>query len=124
MMTIDIKTAGAPGDVCPVCGCEELGQTDAYRPCPVCGWINDPVQNKAPGQWGGANLLSANEARLERMLLSSPAAATPAAAARLSYRERYDALRRAGHDRKQLAAELAALHGEYLALLKGYAENI
>lgn len=35
-----------------------------YSVCPICGWIDDPVQNKNPDSKQGSNSLSLNEARL------------------------------------------------------------
>jgi hypothetical protein len=50
---------------CPCCGfltrsTEEHG---TYEICPVCNWEDDGVQYGDPTFWGGANILSLNEAK-------------------------------------------------------------
>ncbi len=45
--------------------CEEfsLPVLSEYEECAVCGWVDDPYQNKHPDSLNGKNLLSLNEAR-------------------------------------------------------------
>lgn len=112
------------GKPCPVCGCESYSQAGSYEPCERCGWLKDAVQDCSPRQWGGANLLSVNEARVEYALLSSSEAASTVAAAKNSYRERYDAVRRSGVSRELLAEQLRELHREYVGLLEKYSQAV
>jgi hypothetical protein len=39
---------------CPCCGSGNFEEGD-YQVCNVCGWENDPVQEKYPDMTGGAN---------------------------------------------------------------------
>ena len=45
--------------------CEEYTLTpfSEYEQCEICGWIDDPFQNKYPDSRDGRNPLSLNEAR-------------------------------------------------------------
>lgn len=49
---------------CACCGQKTLDDSVKYFDyCPVCGWQDDPIQNKKPDYDGGANYISLNEAR-------------------------------------------------------------
>lgn len=51
------------GHPCPVCGQHRFSQKGSYEICPVCGWENDPVQERDPDFSGGANRQSLQEYR-------------------------------------------------------------
>jgi hypothetical protein len=53
------------GKQCPCCGQPTLDPNNKYRYdiCPVCGWEDDPIQDKDPDYMGAANSLSLNLAR-------------------------------------------------------------
>ena len=55
--------------ICPVC--EEYYFEFSYDHdiCPICGWENDGVQRDKKDNWGGANHLSVNEAKVVYSLL-------------------------------------------------------
>lgn len=46
---------------CPICGRCEFPYSGSYDVCPVCGWEDDPVQEKEPDFPAGANEYSLNE---------------------------------------------------------------
>lgn len=48
---------------CPVCGEYEFEELDIYDICPVCGWMDDPVQRADHDYEGGGNPESVNQAR-------------------------------------------------------------
>jgi hypothetical protein len=48
---------------CQCCGEPTINELAAYEICEVCGWEDDPVQNKDPNYAGGANQMSLYEAR-------------------------------------------------------------
>lgn len=47
--------------LCPVCG-KYIFQ-EPFVDCPVCGWLNDVVQEEHPDAGGLANIMSLNECR-------------------------------------------------------------
>ena len=47
--------------MCPVCGKYEFPNGNTFRVCPVCDWMDDPVQEDEPDWDGCANNLSLNE---------------------------------------------------------------
>ena len=51
------------GHPCPVCGQHRFSQKGSYEICPVCGWEDDPVQERDPDFSGGANRQSLQEYR-------------------------------------------------------------
>ena len=63
---------GMEENLCPVCGRHVFAADEEYEICPVCGWENDCLQNSDHSYAGGANDLSANEARIEFIALSMP----------------------------------------------------
>lgn len=48
---------------CPVCGEYEFEELDVYEICPICGWMDDPVQRDDYDYEGGGNEESVNQAR-------------------------------------------------------------
>ena len=48
---------------CRCCLQYTLPAYSEYEICPVCGWIDDPRQNKDPSLTEGSNPISLNEAR-------------------------------------------------------------
>lgn len=50
-------------EVCPCCGRMTLNSCGCYETCPVCEWIDDPIQAEDPAYPGGENVMSLNEAR-------------------------------------------------------------
>jgi hypothetical protein len=48
---------------CACCGSKTLEAGSAYNICPVCGWEDDPIQNKDSNYEGGANHISLNIAQ-------------------------------------------------------------
>jgi hypothetical protein len=48
---------------CPCCNSYEFLEPGGWDICGVCGWEDDPVQEKFPDERGGANGLSLTEAR-------------------------------------------------------------
>jgi hypothetical protein len=49
---------------CACCGKKTLDpNVKFFDVCPVCGWEDDPIQNKHPDDDGGANHISLNEAK-------------------------------------------------------------
>jgi hypothetical protein len=49
---------------CACCGQKTLDpNVKFFDVCPVCGWEDDPIQNKHPDDDGGANHISLNEAK-------------------------------------------------------------
>ncbi|MGN1350182.1 MAG: toxic anion resistance protein [Anaerovoracaceae bacterium] len=51
------------GHTCPVCGQHRFSRKGSYEICPVCGWEDDPVQERDPDFSGGANRQSLREYR-------------------------------------------------------------
>lgn len=49
--------------MCPCCNSSEFSDKYSYEICNICGWQNDPVQNKDPDFSGGANERSLNECK-------------------------------------------------------------
>ena len=49
--------------ICPVCGKYEFEGFGSFDVCEVCGWEDDPVQERYPDEEGGANAMSLNQAR-------------------------------------------------------------
>lgn len=49
---------------CACCREYSIPAFSAYYLCPVCGWIDDPAQNKNPDSTEGQNAICLNEARL------------------------------------------------------------
>lgn len=49
---------------CACCRNYSVPAFSQYETCPICGWIDDPLQNRNPELETGANPLSLNEARL------------------------------------------------------------
>ncbi|MEI6914549.1 MAG: CPCC family cysteine-rich protein [Armatimonadota bacterium] len=49
---------------CPVCKAKVISEIGKWEICPICGWEDDPGQQKHPSTTGGANDLSLDEARL------------------------------------------------------------
>ena len=47
--------------LCPCCNSFEFTDEYSYEICEVCGWENDPIQNKDPNFSGGANKESLNK---------------------------------------------------------------
>lgn len=56
---------------CPICGKFIFETYSDCDICPVCGWENDGLQASNHNYAGGANSLSANEARIEFFLLKN-----------------------------------------------------
>jgi hypothetical protein len=48
---------------CSCCGENSIPVRTEYTVCPVCGWIDDPYQNKHPDSLNGQNAISLKEAR-------------------------------------------------------------
>ena len=48
---------------CPVCGQYEFPFDNSFFICPVCGWMDDGVQEEEPDYDGGANIYSLNQCR-------------------------------------------------------------
>ena len=48
---------------CPCCGPPSLAEPGSWEIRPVCGWEDDPVQERYPDLAGGANRLSLEQAR-------------------------------------------------------------
>jgi hypothetical protein len=48
---------------CPCCNSHEFLEPGGWEICSVCGWEDDPVQEKFPDERGGANGLSLTESR-------------------------------------------------------------
>ena len=50
---------------CQCCGYLTLSEPgmSSYEICAVCYWEDDPVQNRDPSFWGGANKVSLHDAR-------------------------------------------------------------
>jgi hypothetical protein len=48
---------------CACCGKATLETGSMHDVCSFCGWEDDNVQNNNPDYWGGANLITLNEAR-------------------------------------------------------------
>lgn len=49
--------------MCPVCGKFRFPGYSSSEECPICGWMDDSVQEEYP-DWGGCqNDMSLNEAR-------------------------------------------------------------
>ena len=46
-----------------ICACCGTIYVDFFDICDVCGWQNDPLQNKYSDYEGGANKMSLNEAK-------------------------------------------------------------
>ena len=59
--------------ICPVCEKYSFEYPDDYDNCPICGWENDGVQRENNDYWGGANILSVNEAKTVYLLLQNEA---------------------------------------------------
>ena len=48
---------------CPVCGKYEFEEYCSLEICEVCGWQDDPIQEKDPDYRSGANKISLNKAK-------------------------------------------------------------
>jgi len=48
---------------CMCCGEYTIPVESKYEKCPVCGWIDDPYQNKHPAEKEGMNPMNLNDAR-------------------------------------------------------------
>lgn len=48
---------------CFCCGAFSLPAISEYEVCDICGWIDDPYQNKHPDSTNGRNPISLNDAR-------------------------------------------------------------
>ncbi len=46
-----------------ICACCKKALVGFYDICDVCGWQDDPIQNKNPDYDGGANEMSLNQAK-------------------------------------------------------------
>ena len=71
---------------CPICGKFIFETYCDFDVCPVCGWENDGLQASDHNYAGGANYLSANEARIEFFLLKKENTKVQA----MKLREQYD----------------------------------
>ena len=66
-----VSIGGAGGGVIPVtrmkrcfcCGAQTIPSGTKYETCSICGWIDDPYQNKHPDSLNGKNPLTLDEAR-------------------------------------------------------------
>ena len=50
---------------CACCGEYTIPVKSEYETCPICGWIDDPYQNKNPDSLDGRNPITLNQARKE-----------------------------------------------------------
>ena len=51
------------GQLCPVCGKFRFLEDDNFEICEVCSWEDDGLQREDPNFFGGANVISLNQAR-------------------------------------------------------------
>ena len=58
------ETSSVPYKKCVCCGEYTIPVFSNYSRCHVCGWIDDPVQNKNPSSTIGRNPLSLKEAKV------------------------------------------------------------
>ena len=48
---------------CPVCGKYEFPYEGSWEACEICGWIDDPIQDRESDEDCLANRMSLNQAR-------------------------------------------------------------
>lgn len=77
MSKVGFGVQGSGGGISAMkqCACCENYSIPAYTEytiCPICGWVDDPLQNKNPNSRQGGNSFSLNEARLQWRANNTP----------------------------------------------------